>query len=291
MKIVIDSTTDLSKELIEKYHIDVIPLRVLIDEREYMDKETITVEEVYESMKKGICPKTSLPSPQRLYDQFNRYASQGIDFIYDSFSSKLSGTYQAACQIIEELKKEFPRVKMAAIDTLSGSIAAGLIALQGAKLAEIGTSFERIMKISLDCIKYIEHVFTIDDLNWLLKGGRISKKSAIIGSALNIKPILDVKNGEMKVIKKIRGRKKALEAVVNIVEERIKSFPNQIIGIAHADDFETALEIKDMLIEKLGHNKNIIIEKIGSVLGSHLGIGGVGVFFFNREPECYINEL
>lgn len=291
MKIVIDSTTDLSRELIEKYHIDVIPLRVLIDEKEYTDKETITVEEVYEFMKKGICPKTSLPSPQRIYAQFSKYASQGMDFIYYSFSSRLSGTYQAAYQIIEELKVQFPKVKMAVIDTLSGSIASGLIALQGAKLAEIGASFEKIMKISLDCIKYIEHVFTIDDLNWLLKGGRISRKSAIIGSALNIKPILDVKDGEMNVIKKIRGRKKALETVVSIVEERIRNFPNQIIGIAHADDFESALEIRDMLIEKLGHNKNIMIEKIGSVLGSHIGIGGVGIFFFNRKPECYINEL
>lgn len=291
MKIIIDSTTDLPGELIEKYHIDVIPLRVLIGDEEFTDKETITVEEVYEYMKKGICPKTSLPSPQRIYDLFSRYASQGMDFIYYSFSSKLSGTYQAAFQIIEDLKREFPKVRMAIIDTLSGSIAAGLIALQGAKMAETGTSFEKIIRVSMDCIRHIEHVFTIDDLNWLLKGGRISKKSAVIGSALNIKPILDVKDGEMNVIKKIRGRKKALEAVVDIVEKRIRSFPNQIIGIAHADDFETALEIKDMLIKKLGHNRNIIIEKIGSVLGSHLGIGGVGVFFFNRQPECYIDEL
>ena len=180
---------------------------------------------------------------------------------------------------------------MEAVDTLAGSIGAGLIALQGAKLAERGISFENILKISKDCIKHIEHIFTIDDLNWLLKGGRIKKTSAIIGSALNIKPILDVKNGEMRVIKKIRGRKKAIQAIVDILEERIKNFPNQIIGIAHADDFQSALEVKDMIIEKLGKNTNIIIEKIGSVLGSHLGIGGVGIFFFNQEPIEYINEL
>ncbi len=95
----------------------------------------------------------------------------------------------------------------------------------------------------------------------------------------------------MRVIKKIRGRKKALQTIVNILEERIKNFPNQIIGIAHADDFQSALEVKDMIIEKLGKNTNIIIEKIGSVLGSHLGIGGVGIFFFNQEPIEYINEL
>ncbi len=291
MKIIIDSTTDLPKELIEKYDIDVLPLRVLINDKEYTDKETITVDEVYDAMKRGICPKTSLPNPKRTYELFKEYASKGIDFIFYSFSSKLSSTFQNAFLIIEELKKEFPKVKMVALDTRAGSIGAGLIALQGAKLAEKGFSFENILRISKDCIKHIEHVFTIDDLNWLLKGGRIKKSSALIGNALNIKPILDVKDGEMRVIKKIRGRKKALQTIVNILEERIKNFPNQIIGIAHADDFQTALELKDMIVKKLGHNKNIIIEKIGSVLGSHLGIGGVGIFFFNQEPEEYINEL
>lgn len=291
MKIIIDSTTDLPKELIEKYDIDVLPLRVLINDKEYTDKETITVDEVYDAMKRGICPKTSLPNPKRTYELFKEYASKGIDFIFYSFSSKLSSTFQNAFLIIEELKEEFPKVKMVALDTRAGSIGAGLIALQGAKLAEKGFSFENILRISKDCIKHIEHVFTIDDLNWLLKGGRIKKSSALIGNALNIKPILDVKDGEMRVIKKIRGRKKALQTIVNILEERIKNFPNQIIGIAHADDFQSALEVKDMIIEKLDKNTNIIIEKIGSVLGSHLGIGGVGIFFFNQEPIEYINEL
>lgn len=291
MKIIIDSTTDLPKELIEKYDIEVLPLRVLIDDKEYTDKETISVDQVYDAMKRGICPKTSLPNPKKTYELFREYASKGIDFIFYSFSSKLSSTFQNAFLIIEELKEEFPKVKMVALDTRAGSIGAGLIALQGAKLAEKGFSFENILRISKDCIKHIEHVFTIDDLNWLLKGGRIKKSSALIGNALNIKPILDVKDGEMRVIKKIRGRKKALQTIVNILEERIKNFPNQIIGIAHADDFQSALEVKDMIIEKLGKNTNIIIEKIGSVLGSHLGIGGVGIFFFNQEPIEYINEL
>ncbi len=291
MKIIVDSTTDLPKEVIDKYNIDVLPLRVLIDEKEYTDKETITVDEVYDVMKKGVCPKTSLPNPKTTYELFKKYASKGIDFIFYSFSSKLSSTFQNAFLVVEELKKEFRKVNMAVVDTKAGSLGSGLIALQGAKLAGIGTSFENILKISRDSIKHIEHIFTIDDLYWLLKGGRIHRSSAVIGSALNIKPILNVEDGEMKLIKKIRGRKKALDAVVNIVEERIRNFPNQIIGIAHADDFKSAFEIKDMLLERIGHNKNIIIEKVGSVVGTHIGIGGVGVFFFNKKPELYINEL
>ncbi len=289
-KIIVDSTTDLPKDIIKDYEMDVLPLRVFIEDREYLDKADISVEEVYDAMRKGIYPKTSLPTPNSIYEMFMKYASKGVNFIYYCFSSKLSGTYQAAHIIIEDLKKEFPNVKMAILDTKAGSIASGLIALQGAKMARLGTKFEDIIEVSKENIKSIEHIFTLNDLSWLLKGGRIKKTSAIIGSALNIKPILDVQNGEIKVIKKIRGRKNALEALVETVYERIKDFPNQIIGIAHADDLDVALRLKNMLVEKIGHN-NIFIEKIGSVLGAHLGIGGVGVFFFSKKTKGYISEI
>lgn len=289
-KIIIDSTSDLSDGIIKKYSIDILPLRVFIKDKEYLDKVTISVEDVYDAMRKGICPMTSLPNPKKTYEVFKKYASNGIDFIFYSFSSKLSSTYETCYLIIEKLKKEFPNVKMDIVDTKAGSFASGLVALQGAMLAKLGNKFEDIVKASKENIQYIEHIFTIDDLSWLLKGGRISKSEAIIGNALNIKPILDVQDGKMVVIKKIRGRKRALNTVVDLVQQRIKEFPNQIIGITHADDLKTALEIKDMIIERIGNN-NILIEKIGSVLGSHLGIGGVGVFFFNKKPDSYVNSI
>ncbi len=289
-KIIMDSTSDLPDGIIEKYSIDILPLRVFIKDKEYLDKVTISVEDVYDAMRKGICPMTSLPNPKKTYEAFKKYASNGIDFIFYSFSSKLSSTYETCYLIIEKLKKEFPNVKMDIVDTKAGSFASGLIALQGAILAKLGNKFEDIVKASKENIQYIEHIFTIDDLSWLLKGGRISKSGAIIGNALNIKPILDVQDGKMVVIKKIRGRKRALNTVVDLVQQRIKEFPNQIIGITHADDLKTALEIKDMIIERIGNN-NILIEKIGSVLGSHLGIGGVGVFFFNKKPDSYVNSI
>ena len=289
-KIIMDSTSDLPDGIIEKYSIDILPLRVFIKDKEYLDKVTISVEDVYDAMRKGICPMTSLPNPKKTYEVFKKYASNGIDFIFYSFSSKLSSTYETCYLIIEKLKKEFPNVKMDIVDTKAGSFASGLVALQGAMLAKLGNKFEDIVKASKENIQYIEHIFTIDDLSWLLKGGRISKSEAIIGNALNIKPILDVQDGKMVVIKKIRGRKRALNTVVDLVQQRIKEFPNQIIGITHADDLKTALEIKDMIIERIGNN-NILIEKIGSVLGSHLGIGGVGVFFFNKKSESYVNGI
>ena len=129
-KIIIDSTSDLPEDMVKGYDIDVLPLRVFIEDKEYLDKVTIAVEEVYEAMKRDIYPNTSLPNPKSIYELFKKHASKGINFIYYAFSSKLSGTYQTAYMIIEDLKKEFPNVKMTILDTKSGSIASGLIALQ-----------------------------------------------------------------------------------------------------------------------------------------------------------------
>ena len=111
VKIIVDSTADLSANLIEQYNIDILPLRVYINNKDYLDKVTITVEEVYDAMRNGICPKTSLPNPKTTYELFKNYASKGIDFIFYCFSSKLSSTYQTSYIIIEELKEQYPNVK------------------------------------------------------------------------------------------------------------------------------------------------------------------------------------
>lgn len=288
IKIVVDSTCDLPDETVKKYDIEVLPLRVQLNDRDFEDRVTITVDEVYDAMRKGIYPKTSQPNLMESYELFKGLAQDGSDFIFLSFSSKLSGTYQMIYGIINELQEQYSKINMAVIDTKSGSTATGLMALEAAVLVEKGIEFRDILQIMEELSRCVEHIFTIDDLNWLIKAGRISKAEGMIGSILGIKPILDVENGSMKVIKKVRGRKKALNEVVSIVEERIAKFPNQIIGISHADDMGAAVEIARMLEIKLG-TKKVIINKIGSVLGAHIGIGGVGVFFFNTKPEKYLD--
>lgn len=281
IKIMVDSTCDLPDELIKKYDIKILPLRVSLGNKDYLDKKTIQVEEVYSAMRKGIIPMTSQPNPKDMYDIFNEYCINGNDFIYLSFSSVLSSTYQLAQSILREFKNNYPMINMKVIDSKGGSTATGLIALQAVKLCEeIGQNFDNIVKKIEAFTNHIEHVFTITNLNWLIKGGRISKAQGIIGNVLDIKPILHVNNGAMEVIKKVRGKKKALSTVVDILEERTKKFSNQIIGVSHADDLETANEIIELIKRRLGH-KEFIVCKIGSVLGSHLGIGGVGIYFFN----------
>lgn len=288
LKLLIDSTCDLPDELIEKYDLKILPLRVSIEDNEYLDKETIQVEEVYSAMRKGVVPKTSQPNPKDIYDAFNEFCLKGQDFIYLSFSSALSGTCQLAESILEELKEKYPKRNMKVIDTKSGSTAIGLIVLYILKLLEKGEqSFDFVVKKVQDLINSIEHVFTITDLNWLIKGGRIGKAQGAIGSILNIKPILQVNNGIMEVVKKVRGRKKALSTLVDILGEKTRNCKDQIIGVSHADDLETAEELISMIKKKLGF-KDFIVNKIGSVLGSHLGIGGVGIFFFSEVDELLL---
>lgn len=288
-KIIVDSTCDLPDELLCEHDIAILPLRVCLGENEYLDKVTINVDEVYAAMKSGIVPKTSQPNPVDIYNMFLQYCTKGCDFIYLSFSSKLSGTFQLAATILDELKEQYNNISMGIIDSKGGSTATGLIALQAAKLAEKGIGFETIDRELKYLRNHIEHIFTITDLNWLVKGGRISKSEGFVGNILNIKPILHFNDGIMEVISKVRGKKKALNTIADMVEERIGESKDQIIGISHADDLQTALELSEILKCRLDL-KDIIINKIGSVLGTHLGIGGVGVFFFNKNTDFYIKE-
>jgi len=287
VKIIVDSSSDLPVELMEEYDIMLMPQRIYLKDTEYYDKVTINAEEVYEAMSRGIIPLTSLPRPADILEAYTRCCQEGNDFIYVALSSKLSGTYQLAAYIMEEVKEKYPGIRMKAVDSKSGSTAAGLIALQAAKLSMAGVSFDVIVEQLTELADHAEHIFMVSDLKWLIRGGRLSKAEGMIGSILNIKQILHVRDGAVELLERIRGRKKALLTITDITAERIGGFQDQTIGISHAGDLDLAYELRDMLTSRLG-NEDIMINKIGAALVSHLGTGGVGVFFFNKAPELYI---
>lgn len=290
VKIIVDSTCDLPDEILEKHNIEVLPLTVCLGNKEYQDKKTINVDEVYDIMREGIVPRTAQPNPATILNVFEQLCQKGQDFIYIAFSSALSGTCQTAQVIAAELKKRYPNISMAVIDSKSGSTATGLIVLQMVKLIEKGYGFNELLNYCRFLVNHIEHIFSIADLSWLVKGGRLSKTKGVVGNIMNIWPILSVKNGTMEVMEKVRGRKKALNRIVDIIEIRINNFFAQPIGISHADDLQTAEELMDLINTRFG-KQNFIVNKIGSVLGSHLGIGGVGVFFFNSPlPDSVENS-
>lgn len=287
IKLIVDSTCDLPDEFIEMYDVKVLPLYITLEGEEYRDKKDIQVDQVYSAMRKGIVPRTSQINFQDCYNVFEEYCSKGYNFIYIAFSSALSGTYQFARHILSEFEGKYQNVKMEVLDSKSGSVATGLMALQAAKMIRVGYQFEEILEQIKAMISHVEHLFTITDLKWLVKGGRLDKLHGMIGSLMNVKPLLDLDNGSIEVIRRVRGRENALHALVDILAERIKDFPDQVIGISHADDLTYAEELKASIVQKLGSNKFILC-KIGGVLGSHLGIGGIGVFFFNQKPACYL---
>lgn len=287
IKIIVDSSSDLPEELMKEYDINFLPQRIFLDGNEYYDKITINAEEVYEAMRKGIVPITSMPRPADMLYLFRQCCSEGNDFIYIALSSKWSGTYNLAVSILKELKEQFNGIRMEVVDSKNGSTATGLIALQAAKLSRAGFDYDTILRQINYLANHAEQIFMIADLKWLVKGGRIKSTEGMVGSILNVKPVLHVKNGDVELLEKVRGRKKALQTIVDIMEERIKDFPDQIIGISHAGDYDIVCELRDIISKRLGE-REIMINKIGAALVSHLGVGGAGVCFFNKKPEIFI---
>ena len=286
-KIIVDSTCDLPDELLAKYDIITVPMQILLDGKAYLDKLNIQPSDVYDAMRGGIVPKTAQVDLNYLEHAFEDCCKKGLDFIYLSFSSALSCTHQSATIVLADMQEKYPDIHMAAVDSKGGSLATGLIAHQAAKLIEKGYDFDSVVSSVDDMISHVEHILTIMDLKWLVKGGRIDPIKAAIGSLLNVKPIIDVKNGYMDIIKKVRGSNNAIMSLIEIMADRIREFPEQLIGIAHTGNREAAESLKSKIATRLGAT-NFIISEIGSVLGAHIGIGALGVFFFNKKPALYI---
>ncbi|WP_010650044.1 DegV family protein [Oceanobacillus massiliensis] len=283
IKILADSASDLSKHYYNQYNIEMVPLTVHLDGKEYEDGQTIEPKTVYDSMRAGKSPKTSQVSPQLFKAVFTKYAEANEPLLYIAFSSELSGTYQTAKMMELEVKESYPDAPIHIIDTKCASIGCGLVAIHAAKLAHNGATLEEIIESAEYQAEHMEHIFTVDDLEYLYRGGRVSKTAAFVGTLLKIKPLLHVEDGKLIPLEKIRGAKKVLSRMVEIMEERGTDFQNQTIGISHGDDLEKAELLASMISEKLGVNKDdIVIDMVGASVGSHAGPGTIALFFSNK---------
>ena len=279
---VVDSTCDIPEAWREHYKPEVLPLIVSVDGREYLDQVDIQLEELHGYMRQGIVPKTAQVPAEQMYEIFGRHLKQGEDVIYLSFSAAMSGTYALAAVIMEELREKYPKRRLALVDSRGGCLATGLIAVRACALIEQGASFDTVVSETERMVGQVEHLFTLPNLNWLVKGGRVARPLGFIGDVINIKPVLDVENGKMVVIKMVRGNKKSLQYLADELALRAAKYPDQWIALAHCADPETAALLERLVKERLPHCHTVIC-KIGCVLSAHLGIGGVGAFFF-REP-------
>lgn len=282
IKILADSASDLTSKHYNEFDIKMVPLTVHLDGNEYKDGIEISPKEVYHAMRNGKSPKTSQVSPIAFKELFLSYVESNQPLVYLAFSSELSGTYQTAKMMEQEIKEEHPKAPIYVIDTKCASIGYGLVILRAAKLAKEGATVEDIINLARYHAEHMEHIFTVDDLEYLYRGGRVSKTAAFVGTLLKIKPILHVEDGKLIPLEKIRGSKKVLSRMIEIMDERGTDFENQVIGISHGDDLETANQLAEMIEEKF-NPKEIIIEMVGSVIGAHSGPGTIALFFLNKN--------
>lgn len=281
MKIFADSASDLPKSFYEQNNVTILPLRVQLKGQEYDDVVGVDMQDVYDTIRSGEMLKTSQVSPELFLEEFTALGQSGEEGIYIAFSSQLSGTYNTAVMMAEQVKEKFPDLKLVIIDSKCASMGYGLLVKEAVRLREEGVPFEKIVERVRFNAAHMEHLFTVGDLNYLAKGGRLSKTSAFIGSLLSIKPVLDVEDGKLIPIEKYRGRKKVFNRLIELMKERGDSLSEQVIAITHSDDLEAAEEIKAMIIDNF-HPKAVEIHLIGSVIAAHTGTGTLSIFFLNK---------
>lgn len=283
VKILADSASDLPLHFFKENGVTLFPLKVHLGEEEYDDLLTIEPATVYKAIRSGQMPKTSQASPQKFEEVFTEMAKNKEDGIYVAFSSELSGTYQTSVMVRDQVKEEYPDFNLTIIDSKCASLGYGLVVMEAAKLANNGASKEEILgDVQFRC-EHMESLFTVDDLNHLAKGGRLSKASAFMGGLLNIKPLLNMEGGKLVPIEKHRGQKKLLKRIVELMKERGSELDKQTIGISHADSLQLANEMKTIFEEEL-KVKEVKISDIGAAVGSHTGPGTISFFFLNKLP-------
>lgn len=282
MKIYADSACDLPKSFFEEHDVKLIPLHVLIDNEEYEDIVTIDSKAVYDAIREGKHPKTSQARPERLMELWKELAQSEEDGIYIAFSSELSGTYNTAVMMRDQVSETNPNMNLIIIDSRCASLGYGLLVKEAVRLRDAGHDVRSIERNIRAMANHMEHLFTVEDLDYLAKGGRVSKASAFLGGLLNIKPLLHVESGKLVPIEKHRGRKKVFRRLLELIEERGDELSEQTIAISHSDDEAGALELKK-LIEDRFQPKSIELNMIGSAIGAHVGPGTLSVFFLNKR--------
>ena len=281
--IVTDSTCDLPANIVTDLGITVIPMEFQLDGTTYLnypDGRDYDFHAFYDALRAGKASTTSQVNYQTFLDTFTPILESGRDILYLAFSSGLSGTYNGSVIAANDLMEKYPGSKVISVDTLAASVGEGLLVYAAARKREEGLSLDELAQWVTDNRLHLCHWFTVDDLNHLKRGGRISPAVAIIGTALGIKPVMHVDDeGHLIPVSKVRGRRKSLDALVEHMAETCDKPESQTIFIGHGDSKEDAEYVAKLVRQKF-KVKNIILNYIGPVIGSHSGPGTLALFFF-----------
>ncbi len=288
-KIITDSTCDLPSTVIRELDVHVIPMEYILDEVSHfqdIEDEGEKTASFYGSLREGKVSSTSMINTARFIGVFEPYLKAGQDILHISFSSALSGSYNASRMAAEELKELYPERKILVLDSIAASIGQGLLVYHAALKKRQGLTHEELYVWLEENKKQICHWFTVEDLMHLKRGGRISALSANIGTALNIKPILSVNmEGKLVNLGKVMGRKKSLSELIIKMKTSIETPENQVVIIGHGDSLKDAEFLSSKLKNEL-HVKEVIMTQIGPIIGSHTGPGMIGLTFIgDREPQ------
>jgi len=277
-----DSSCDLSEDMIEKYNLHVMQLDVMVDDKPPVPNNQLDIKKFYDDLRKGSMAKTSAVAPKTFEDAMRKCLQEGKDIFYLGFSSGLSATFNNGRIAIEELKEEFADRKLLYTDTLAATVGQGLLVQHAAKLKATGMSIEDILnKINVIKTKII-HEVTTDDLMFLKRGGRIDAKTALIGSVLNFKPIINVdKEGKLVSTGRVRGRKASIKEMFTRLKNNAALNIINTVFISHCDCIEDAKTLKQMITDEFS-NAEVFIENIGPVIGAHLGPGGMALCYLSK---------
>lgn len=278
-----DSTVDLPKAFLEENHVLTISLSYVMDGVTYKDLDGLSHEEFFEKITNGSLPTTSQINPEEARKALEPVVKEGKEILYLGFSSGLSGSYNSVRMAAEDLMEDYPETKIVTIDSLCASMGEGLLLYKTLQLKEQEKNLDEIAEWVEANKLHICHNVTVDDLNHLHRGGRISKTTAVLGTMVKIKPIIHMDNeGKLVVIGKERGRKKSLLTLLDKMEKQMQGYENDVVMITHGDCIEDAKYVEEQIRERFGI-ENIIVNGIGSVIGSHTGAGVVAVFFMGSE--------
>ena len=276
-----ETTCDMPREYYREHGINLLGLTYIIDGKEYdsASDDSLTPDEFFDKIRNGAMPKTSQVTVESAVKSFEAIVKEGKDVFHLAFSSGLSGTYQSCCIGAAEVMERHPGSKVIVVDSLAASMGQGLMLDYCVRLKDKGFSLSELTEtITRDRLKFC-HNFTVNDLFHLHRGGRVSKMSAVVGTALGIKPLLHVDDdGHLINVGKTRGRKQALTWLVDRMADRIGDNKNEKIFISHSACYEDAKFVADLVRERF-HIDDILIGDIGQVIGSHTGIGTVALFF------------
>lgn len=287
IRVIVDSGIDQNLWIQENYTYDFLPLTMIVNNELYLDREELDLKELHTLMKEGTRATTSQASPGQIIEVLEKYRKAGDDVIYVCLWEALSGHYQMVSQLVEDYRKEYPEFNIEVIEHNCVTVVATTVTIQILEMVKAGYSFEEIVHQAQWNTEHIEAYLTVDDLDWLVKGGRLSKTAGFVGSTLNVKPIVSIGENKLVTIGAARGKKQLYKRLVKLAKEDTQDFKNQLICISHVAEEENAQMLEQIINKEIPEAQTMIFE-FGAVIAAHIGIGGVAFSCLTMEPDTYI---